>query len=153
MTELEAQPFAAVSGNAKRPRLRGSAATHPSARSTSASATEAICAVVSSTMRPPCRRDQSAQRRPQRWPDPSQVSGLLLIRVAQMATPCDHRRVGSATPAERDNSTAAVAARALDLGAFFRDAGRALEAIAQHDGRCWMTLDPATGLPTSHVAH
>jgi DNA-binding CsgD family transcriptional regulator len=78
---------------------------------------------------------------------------LLLVRVARTATPCDHRRVSSATPAERDSSTSAVAARALDLGAFFREAGRALEAIAQHDGRCWMTLDPATGLPTSHVAH
>jgi DNA-binding CsgD family transcriptional regulator len=43
--------------------------------------------------------------------------------------------------------------RGLDVGSFFAQADDVLKATAGFDGCCWMTMDPATHLPTSHVAH
>lgn len=43
--------------------------------------------------------------------------------------------------------------RGLDLSAFFEAARRVLQRSVAFDGCCWLTLDPATYLPTSHVAH
>jgi len=40
--------------------------------------------------------------------------------------------------------------RGLDLGAFFDAADRALGRLIQFDNSCWLSLDPATLLPTSH---
>lgn len=46
-----------------------------------------------------------------------------------------------------------VAHRGLDLPALFDATERALRRALAFDGCCWLTLDPATYLPTSHVAH
>ena len=40
--------------------------------------------------------------------------------------------------------------RNLDLGAFFEAADRTLAGLIQFDSSCWLSLDPATLLPTSH---
>ncbi len=40
--------------------------------------------------------------------------------------------------------------RGLGLGAFFEAADRALAGLLQFDSSCWLGLDPATLLPTSH---
>jgi DNA-binding CsgD family transcriptional regulator len=42
--------------------------------------------------------------------------------------------------------------RGLDIGTFFAEADHVLEGTMGHDAVCWMTFDPATGLPTSHIA-
>jgi DNA-binding CsgD family transcriptional regulator len=42
--------------------------------------------------------------------------------------------------------------RGLDVAGFFREAGNVLRDVAPFDGCCWFTLDPATLLPTSHIA-
>ena len=42
--------------------------------------------------------------------------------------------------------------RGLDLGMFFEAAGRALDGIVPFDSSCWLSLDPGTGLPTSHFS-
>jgi DNA-binding CsgD family transcriptional regulator len=43
--------------------------------------------------------------------------------------------------------------QALDLPTFFNRARVALEPVIAHDGCCWMSFDPATILPTSHVPY
>lgn len=48
---------------------------------------------------------------------------------------------------------ASVAHRGHDLPELFSEAERVLRGILAFDGCCWLTLDPATYLPTSHVAH
>ncbi len=45
----------------------------------------------------------------------------------------------------------AVGHRGLDLGAFFDAARQVLDRHVPFSGCCWMTFDPATILPTSHV--
>ena len=40
--------------------------------------------------------------------------------------------------------------RGLDVGAFFDAADRALAEVVPFDASCWLALDPATLLPTSH---
>jgi len=47
----------------------------------------------------------------------------------------------------------ALCHKGLDLSAFFEAARQVLERSVDFDGCCWLTLDPATYLPTSHVAH
>lgn len=42
--------------------------------------------------------------------------------------------------------------RGLDLPSFFEAADRVLATTLSLDGRCWLSLDPATMLPTSHFA-
>lgn len=48
---------------------------------------------------------------------------------------------------------ASVVHRGLALPELFGAAERALRRAVSFDGCCWLTLDPATYLPTSHVAH
>lgn len=48
---------------------------------------------------------------------------------------------------------ASVAHRGLPLTELFDASERALRRAVPFDGCCWLTLDPATFLPTSHVAH
>lgn len=43
--------------------------------------------------------------------------------------------------------------RGLELRELFDATERALRGAVQFDGCCWLTLDPATYLPTSHIAH
>jgi DNA-binding CsgD family transcriptional regulator len=42
--------------------------------------------------------------------------------------------------------------RCLDLAAYRRAAADMLRGLVDFDGCCWLTLDPATLLPTSHIA-
>lgn len=42
--------------------------------------------------------------------------------------------------------------RGLDVESFFREAGERIRRVVPFDGCCWLTLDPATLLPTSHIA-
>lgn len=48
---------------------------------------------------------------------------------------------------------ASLCNHALDLPTFFDGARRAIERAVPHDGCCWMTFDPATLLPTSHIPY
>jgi hypothetical protein len=41
--------------------------------------------------------------------------------------------------------------RGLDLDSFFDAVDRALADLIQFDSSCWLSLDPATLLPTTHV--
>jgi DNA-binding CsgD family transcriptional regulator len=41
--------------------------------------------------------------------------------------------------------------RGLDIADCFAEAGRLLGEVAPYDGCCWLTLDPATFLATSHI--
>jgi DNA-binding CsgD family transcriptional regulator len=43
--------------------------------------------------------------------------------------------------------------RDLQLDAFFETANRALDRLVPFDSSCWLSLDPATLLPTSHFTH
>jgi DNA-binding CsgD family transcriptional regulator len=42
--------------------------------------------------------------------------------------------------------------RGLDLRAFFDEADRALARLVPFDSSCWLSIDPATHLPTSHFS-
>jgi hypothetical protein len=42
--------------------------------------------------------------------------------------------------------------RRLGLGGFFDAADRALAGLLRFDTACWLSLDPATLLPTSHFS-
>jgi DNA-binding CsgD family transcriptional regulator len=57
--------------------------------------------------------------------------------------------VGRLRPEDRQRFVRLVH-RGLDLGAFFDAADRALGRVIQFDNSCWLSLDPATLLPTSH---
>lgn len=46
-----------------------------------------------------------------------------------------------------------LAARGLDIGGFFDESGAILRRTIGFDGFCSMTVDPATMLLTSHIAH
>lgn len=46
-----------------------------------------------------------------------------------------------------------LATRGLEIPAYFEEAGRLLGRAVPHDGFCSMTVDPATMLLTSHIAH
>jgi DNA-binding CsgD family transcriptional regulator len=46
-----------------------------------------------------------------------------------------------------------LSARGLDIAGFFEGAGRILRKAVAFDGFCSMTVDPATMLLTSHIAH
>lgn len=48
---------------------------------------------------------------------------------------------------------ASLCNHALDLPTFFDGARRAIGRAVPHDGCCWMTFDPATLLPTSHIPY
>ena len=43
--------------------------------------------------------------------------------------------------------------RDLDLRAFFDEADRVLARLVPFDSSCWLSIDPATHLPTSHFSH
>ncbi len=43
--------------------------------------------------------------------------------------------------------------RDLDLRAFFDEADRTLGRLVRFDSSCWLSIDPATHLPTSHFSH
>lgn len=43
--------------------------------------------------------------------------------------------------------------QALDIPTFFERARQAIVRSVPHDGCCWMTFDPATLLPTSHIPY
>ena len=59
-----------------------------------------------------------------------------------------------ATQVERARGEAGrLSARALDVPGFFDEAGRILRKAVPFDGFCSMTVDPATMLLTSHIAH
>jgi len=60
----------------------------------------------------------------------------------------------AATPAERvRDEVVRLSARGLDIAGFFEEAGRTLRKAVAFDGFCSMTVDPATMLLTSHIAH
>lgn len=42
--------------------------------------------------------------------------------------------------------------RGLDVAGYFAEAGRLVGETVPYDGCCWLTLDPATFLPTCHIA-
>src|SRR5919197_1139168 len=51
------------------------------------------------------------------------------------------------------DEVARLSARGLDVASFFDQAGRILRKAVAFDGFCSMTVDPATMLLTSHIAH
>ena len=53
-------------------------------------------------------------------------------------------------PARRELTV--LANRVLDVPSYFAAAGSVVQRMVPHDGVCWFTLDPATGLPTSHIS-
>jgi len=60
----------------------------------------------------------------------------------------------AARSAERARDDAVrLSARGLDVASFFDEAGRLLRKAVAFDGFCSMTVDPATMLLTSHIAH
>jgi DNA-binding CsgD family transcriptional regulator len=79
----------------------------------------------------------------------------------------DPRNLGFSPPfASRDNLSAMadaaerlrdevvrLSARSLDIAGFFGEAGALLRKAVAFDGFCSMTVDPATMLLTSHIAH
>lgn len=57
-------------------------------------------------------------------------------------------------PAERvRDDLVRLSARGLDIASFFGESGRILRRTIAFDGFCSMTVDPATMLLTSHIAH
>ena len=80
---------------------------------------------------------------------PSHISGIsaLLRRapvatIAPMASPVDDHRA----------SFVRLLHRALDLPAYFDAFDRTLHHSVPFDASCWLSLDPGTGLPTSHLS-
>lgn len=67
----------------------------------------------------------------------------------------DRRKMcAMAGPAERAREEIdRLAARGRDVAGFFDEAGRILRKSVSFDGFCSMTVDPATMLLTSHIAH
>ena len=60
----------------------------------------------------------------------------------------------AAWPAERvRDELVRLSARGLDVASFFEETGRILRKTVGFDGFCSMTVDPATMLLTSHIAH
>lgn len=60
----------------------------------------------------------------------------------------------SATPATRvRDELLRLSARGPKIAGFFEEAGRILRKAVAFDGFCAMTVDPATMLLTSHIAH
>jgi DNA-binding CsgD family transcriptional regulator len=60
----------------------------------------------------------------------------------------------SATRTKRvGDEVARLSARGLDVASFFDETGRILRRAIAFDGFCSMTVDPATMLLTSHIAH
>lgn len=51
------------------------------------------------------------------------------------------------------DEVARLSARGLDIASFFDEAGKILRKAVAFDGFCSMTVDPATMLLTSHIAH
>jgi DNA-binding CsgD family transcriptional regulator len=54
------------------------------------------------------------------------------------------------TPLDHHRPFVQLIHRGLSLDAFFENADRALADLVQFDSSCWLSLDPATLLPTSH---
>src|SRR5688500_17956196 len=80
---------------------------------------------------------------------PSHESGIPpLVRCRQGG---DNRSVTSASIQGREQ-VMRLLHRDLELRAFFDEADRALARLVPFDSSCWLSIDPATHLPTSHFS-
>lgn len=61
--------------------------------------------------------------------------------------------VATSRPDRIRGEVARLSTRGLDIARFFDEAGRILGKAVAFDGFCSMTVDPATMLLTSHIAH
>lgn len=80
--------------------------------------------------------------------DPSQSSGILCRLLKPFGADDNH---GMVVPTVTDRQRfVRLLHSSLDLHAFFDAADRALATVLPFDSACWLSLDPATLLPTSH---
>ena len=60
--------------------------------------------------------------------------------------------MGTAELERRHEELVSLCHRGFDVAHLFGELDRMLQKVTGHDAVCWMTFDPATALPTSHIA-
>lgn len=77
------------------------------------------------------------------------IPGIWDFSVPSRASNCQNHYV-TALGLEERRRFLRLLHTSLDLGEFFDAADRALAGLIEFDSSCWLSLDPATLLPTSH---